>query len=158
MFSKSIFISTNYTADDAINTISSKVHQSFEFFPSKLITATVSKNRIDGVVNMPRPISDPFKNRVTIKAIPNKNFSDLSIKVKFGIINIGIILVWLIPLISAFTNDPDPRFKDYIQFFIAIGGFMTFTYFLFRLKLIWDFNRIKRWLREDCEIRNLNKS
>lgn len=152
MISKSITIETNLSQEEVLNAITSKLNPKSGLFARNIISIISTSDHLHGLVNIPYGF-DPFKNHVRIRTTRNNNFSTLNVKLHFGISM--MIMLAIFPVLIFFTSG---GMKNVDLGTILIGfGFSLFLYFLFRLKLIGDFKRVKNWIIEECKIAKLNK-
>ena len=153
MFSIKANIDTNITTEQAANTIMSKLKPTKGIWSRNLISLYSHSNPLRGVINMPFPISDPFKNHLSISIEEKNNFSTLRIKLNFGILIFLSLLIF--PAVVLSTSNGLQN-VDLVS--LGIGFiFSLFLYIVFRFKLSWDYNRVLKWVAEECKINRLNK-
>ena len=153
IFSIKTHIDTNISVEQVVNLIKNKLKPSKGIWSRNILSLYSNSNPLRGVINVPFPISDPFKNHISITINEKNNFSSLKIKLHFGILIILSLLIF--PMIVLITSGGFEEL-DFVSFGISLL-FSLFLYLIFRLKLSWDYNRVTNWLIEECNIRKLNK-
>lgn len=143
MLYRTFEISTRKTKDSIFESIREIYEEDFKLFPKKILTGTITKNhKLNAVINVPFPMSDPFKNRVAATIVDNRNRNVLKGKVQFGILNTILCFFFYIPYLFNIGEGFD----------IKIFGMLTLMNLsiicLLYLKLMWDSNRLKRKLIE----------
>lgn len=143
MLYRSFEISTATSKDIIFESINEIREDEFKFFPKKLLTGSINKDyKLSAIINVPFPMSDPFKNRVTVSIVENKNKNTLKGNVKFGILNSILCFFFYIPYLFNIGEGFD----------LKVFGMLTlmnlFIILLLYLKLTWDLKRLKRKLIE----------
>lgn len=143
MLFKTFEISTTKTKDSIIESIREIYEKEFKLFPQKILTGSINKiHELNAIINVPFPMSDPFKNRVAATIVENRNRNVLKGKVQFGIINSILCFFFYIPYLFNIGEGFD------IKLFGMLTMMNLFIICLLYLKLMWDANRLKRKLNE----------
>lgn len=143
MLYRSFEISTANSKDIIIKRISKIGENKFKFFPVKLLTGSIDNDyTLNAIINLPFPLSDPFKNRVTAYIIEGKDRNILKGKVNFGLLNSILCFLFYIPYLFNVGEGFDLKGLGMLTLMNLI------IIFLLYLKLNWDSKRLKRKLNE----------
>jgi hypothetical protein len=144
-----ISIKLDTPLEAVIIVINRNISLKFQFFPDKILTGELIKDRkLKAVINPPLGWCDPFKSRISGSLNTCEKQTALEFTVKPSLAIIGFLTIWT-ALIVLMIISFDYKGTDKIIGFIGlVFCFIIIPLLLSKLKIVWDSKRFNIWARE----------
>ena len=151
MINKEIVIKSKLSLPQTITEIEKGMSVGFNLFPSQIMTGNIYGTKIYATINPPKYWSDPFRSRVEGDIESENGGTRLNLKVKFGLVNILVLLIWYFPMAIVLQHPKNQNIESILLIFGMCTIFSLLSLLLLRIKMNWDKRRLEDWLNRNLE-------